>query len=343
MSDENFEILVLLRHYWKKFFTAPAAVEAICKVEGKGTVKKGTAFYWFNKFSNGDTSLEKMKPSGRPRSFDLEATRAVSDENPKLSTRVLAAEVGASQRTIARQLHEFGKVNRRCREVPHELTPLQAQKRVNTCKQLLTNPRDLRFIKKIVTCDEKWIYWKNPDRGNQWLYPGQPALPVPKRDRFEKKVMLCVWWNFEGIVHFELVPDGRGITAEVYSHQLERVEAVMRERYPALVNRKRVLLQQDNAPPHTARRTQEKIRDDLNFELLPHPAYSPDLAPSDYHLFRALAHFLRGRRFNSSEEVENGCREFFASKTPEWYRAGIEQLADRWLRIIDHNGLYFKE
>ena len=47
-----------------------------------------------------------------------------------------------------------------------------------------------------------------------------------------------------------------------------------------------------------------KIQDLEGIKLLPHPAYSPDLEPSDYHLFRSTAHFLRGRNFESIETVE---------------------------------------
>jgi histone-lysine N-methyltransferase SETMAR len=60
-----------------------------------------------------------------------------------------------------------------------------------------------------------------------------------------------------------------------------------------LANRKRVLLQQDNASPHTARKTKETLRELDDIKLLLHPAYSLDLAPSDFHLFWAMAHFLR--------------------------------------------------
>ena len=78
-------------------------------------------------------------------------------------------------------------------------------------------------------------------------------------------------------------------------------------------------------------------------EILPHPAYSPDLAPSDYGLFRSMEHFLRGRRFESFEEVEEACQEFFNSKEPEWYRGQIRQLAERWQEVINNDGLYFEE
>jgi histone-lysine N-methyltransferase SETMAR len=137
--------------------------------------------------------------------------------------------------------------------------------------------------------------------------------------------------------------DERFLNAELYSQQLERMYAALGERYPALVNRKRVLLQQDNARPHTAHITQEKIEELEGIELMPHPAYSPDLAPSDYHLFRSMAHFLRGRRFDNDQQVEEACREFFASKEPAWYRRGVEQLAERWERTIAHDGLYWED
>jgi histone-lysine N-methyltransferase SETMAR len=90
-----------------------------------------------------------------------------------------------------------------------------------------------------------------------------------------------VWWNYEGPIYYELVPDGRTINAEVYSQQLEKMYTVLLEKYPALVNRKRVLLQQDNARPHTAKKTLQKMEELEGTELLPHPAFSPALAPSD--------------------------------------------------------------
>ncbi|PAV62075.1 hypothetical protein WR25_11530 [Diploscapter pachys] len=54
----------------------------------------------------------------------------------------------------------------------------------------------------------------------------------------------------------------------------------------------------------------------------PHPPYSPDLALSDYHLFRHLSHFLRGQNFKDRKDVESALKRFFGSKTAEFYSAG---------------------
>jgi len=62
-----------------------------------------------------------------------------------------------------------GKVNRRCREIPHGLSEENAQRRIDICKELLKNPLDRRLVKRIVAGDEKWIYFTNPHTTNQWL------------------------------------------------------------------------------------------------------------------------------------------------------------------------------
>jgi histone-lysine N-methyltransferase SETMAR len=59
-----------------------------------------------------------------------------------------------------------------------------------------------------------------------------------------------------------------------------------------------MLLQQDNARPHTAKKTLQNIEELEGFELLQHPAFNPDLVPSDYYLFRSMAQFLHGKCFN---------------------------------------------
>jgi hypothetical protein len=56
-----------------------------------------------------------------------------------------------------------------------------------------------------------------------------------------------------------------------------------------------------------------------------------------------MAHFLRGGSLKIIEDIEMGCREFFASKEKAWHRRGIELLTERWVQTIESNGLYFEE
>jgi histone-lysine N-methyltransferase SETMAR len=67
--------------------------------------------------------------------------------------------------------------------------------------------------------------------------------------------------------------------------------------------RQGVLFHPDNARPHSARATHERFQE-LQWELLEHPRYSPDLAPSDFHPFGPLRNHLGDRRFVYDEKVE---------------------------------------
>jgi histone-lysine N-methyltransferase SETMAR len=166
-------------------------------------------------------------------------------------------------------------------------------------------PKDHSFIKRIVTWDEKWIYLKIPDLQKQL------PVPVAKRESFEKKVLLCVWWNYEGLIYYELVPEGCTINVEVYFQQLEKMYMVLVKKYPAPGNLKRMLLQKDNTFPHTVKKTLQRIEELEGIELLPHPTFSPDLEPSDSYLFRSMAQFLCGKKFLSLADVEVEVEEFF--------------------------------
>lgn len=343
MSEEKFVIRGLLRHYWKKGFSAKASAEEICAVEGESVVHRNTAAFWFRRFNSGNTSLEDEPRSGRPSVVDDPVLLESVGRNPHVTTRGLAEEMGVSNATISRHLEKLGVQNVRSRSAPHDLSASQAQTRVDICKKLLENPNDHRFYKRIITSDEKWIFLKNPTNRKQWVQQGQAAQAEVRQDRFGKKIMLCVWWNYEGILHFELVPEGRAINAELYCEQLDRVYEVLKVKYPALINRNQALFQQDNAPAHRSRLVKEKFSEMNGISVLPHPPYSPDVAPSDYGLFRSMAHFLKGRRFENFDDVKSGCEEFFASKTAEWYQHQIQLLAERWVKVVENDGLYFEE
>ena len=125
--------------------------------------------------------------------------------------------------------------------------------------------------------------------------------------------MLSVWWDFKGIFYFELLPRNQSINSNVYCCQLMKLDKEMKEKRPELATCKDVILHQDNARPYTSLVTRKKLLE-LCWEMMPHPLYSPDLAPSDYHLFRSLQNHLNVKTFDSNEAVKNELIQFFASE-----------------------------
>ena len=100
------------------------------------------------------------------------------------------------------------------------------------------------------------------------------------------------------------------------------------------------ILIHDNARPHVAQLTLQKLNE-LSYETLPHPPYSLDLSPADYHFFKHLDNFLRENCFKSRNDAESAFNDFIASRTQDFYANGINKLASHWQKCVNSNGSYF--
>lgn len=149
--------------------------------------------------------------------------------------------------------------------------------------------------------------------------------------------MLCIFWNQKGILHWELLPRDETVDRHVYSEQLKRLAAAIQEKEPD--RHHQVLFLHDNARPHIAKKVKQTL-EELGWEVLKHPPYSPDLAPSDFHLFLALDNAIRGLTFSDEEELENWLAEWFASKPAKFFKEGMDKLPERWQEVIKNNGDY---
>ena len=112
-----------------------------------------------------------------------------------------------------------------------------------------------------------------------------PVVSVQKKFKTQAsagKFMLTTFWDGNGpiLVHFQ--EKGQTVTSVRYSDMLvNELKSVIRSKPRGLLS-KRVLLLHDNDRPHTAAHTVDTLRA-LKFEVLEHPPYSPDLAPSEFH------------------------------------------------------------
>ena len=118
-----------------------------------------------------------------------------------------------------------------------------------------------------------------------------------------------------------------------------KLDKEMKEKRTELATRKSVIFHQDNARPQTSLVTCKKLLN-LVWEVMPHPPYSSDLAPSDYHFFRSLQNHLNRKTFDSNEAAKNELIQFFASKNQTFYESGIMKLTERWQKVIEQNGQY---
>jgi len=125
----------------------------------------------------------------------------------------------------------------------------------------------------------------------QWKHVSSPSPKKFKLQPSAGKVMARVFWDTQGVVLVGFVPPGHTVNADYYRIlPSDRLWPAVRRKRPDLL-KKGVILQHDNAPPHRARQTVEKI-EEMGWKLLQHLPYSPDLAPSDFRLFGPLKESL---------------------------------------------------
>ncbi|GFU29750.1 mariner Mos1 transposase [Trichonephila clavipes] len=162
----------------------------------------------------------------------------------------------------------MGKIIKVGRSVPHALTDRQQENRQIVCEILLAPDNRKSYLHRIVTGDEKWIYFENPKRNRSYVDLGQPSKSTARPNHFGRKTMVP--------------PDPRKYTKRQH----------------------KVIFLYDNAPNHRDKPTKDIVTA-LGWEPLAYVAYSPDLAPSNYHLFASLGHALADQRFTSYENVKS--------------------------------------
>lgn len=317
---------------------ATTATKNICDVY-PGALDVRKCQRWFSKFKSGNFDLSDSHRPGRPATLDNDVLRAQVEANPCQTIEELSSTLNQPWSTIQEHLQQIGKVSRAGVWVPHNLSEENKANRSTTCNLLLQRNKTEAFFDRLITGDEKWVLYDNPKRKRQWLSQNESPRSTAKPGLHPKKALLCVWWSIRGIVHLELLKYGQTVNSDLYCEQLDRLNQSLVEKCPAIVNRRGVILQHDNARPHCAKRTLEKING-LGWEVLPHPAYSPDIAPSDFHLFRSLQHFLSDKKFENLEDMQIAICRYFAQKPIDFYRSGIENLQTRWQKVVDNEGDY---
>ncbi|GFU83569.1 histone-lysine N-methyltransferase SETMAR [Trichonephila clavipes] len=198
--------------------------------------------------------------------------------------------------------------------VPHPLTVKNMIDRISICEVLAKRNENDPFLKRMLTGDKKGVTYDNFVRKRSWSKRGEAAQTVVKPGLTARKALLCVWWDWKGIISFELLPYGQTLNSDLYCQQLDRLKLAIDQKRPELANKRGVVFLQDNARPHTFVVTRQKLCE-LGWEVLMHPPYSPDLAASDYPIFSALQNFLSDKKLESREERENRLLDFYETKT----------------------------
>ena len=162
------------------------------------------------------------------------------------------------------------------------------------------------FLNRIVTGDETWVYHDTPEtkrQSMQWKHTTLPVVTKFKKTLTQKKLMTSIFWDRKGVLLIDYMKPGTTINSDRYRETLTKLRKAIKTKRVGLLTASVVLLH-ENARPHSAGETCDLITK-FGWDCLPHPPYSPNLAPSDYHLFPALKLHLGASHFNTNEELRN--------------------------------------
>ena len=182
---------------------------------------------------------------------------------------------------------------------------------------------------------------ENKAQSRQWEGPGSPRPKNFKTQPSAGKVMATVFWDAKGVIMLDFLPKRSTITGVYYANLLDQLRTAICEKRRGKLS-KGVLLQQDNARVPTCKVAMNAVERN-GYELIPHPAYSPDLAPSDFFLYPNLKKDIRGLHFRSDEEVVTAVEEWVNGKDPDFFSSGLMTLEHRWSKCITLGSNYIEK
>ena len=178
-------------------------------------------------------------------------------------------------------------------------------------------------------------------KGSQWSGIIRNHKKKVQNNSFRQEVhdhhLLGYWWSDSG----DVMARGETIKSGAYIKTLQK----LKQRYQWVRPNRNpgdMLIQHNNARPHTSLWTQEAITKS-GWTVLPHPPYTPDLAPSDFHLFGPLKDALHGTRFEDDENVIQAVRTWLCEQETSWYREGMCALVLHWRKAVYVDGDYLEK
>jgi len=254
----------------------------------------------------------------------------------------MAKEFGVDKTTILRVLKiELGLI-KICRKwVPHELTPKLLDDRSQGASDLMKALVALGPIKQnhVVTGDQSWIYLRN-EATHMWAKPGTVAPVRVNKELGEFKLMLTVMFSRKGVLLVDFLPEGEKMNSEYITTVIvPALVAKIKETSPVR-GANGWLIHLDNARVHTSAATSNELAL-RGFSRLPHPQYSPDLAPSDFALFGYLKTYLRTVKCETPDDLREATTTFLMSLPSDWFIGVWEEWFKRLMWVSENQGKYY--
>jgi len=200
------------------------------------------------------------------------------------------------------------------------------------------------MLSHIVTGDETWVSRITPESKQQsshWKHTGSLKREKFKQTFSTRKIMCIIFWDRQGVLLVEFLPQGTTINSAVYCETLKKLRHAIKKKSLRILSAT-ILLPHNNTRPHSAAQTQDLITS-FNWEQMDHPLYSPDLVPSDYHLFLHPKKFLGSKQFDNDSDLKDAVQKWLTSQAAAFCKEGVQKLVPRYDKCLNNGGEYMEK
>lgn len=325
-------------------------VHRIQQVHGANALSVSQIRRWFAAFSQGRVETDDLPCPGQPLKRNpakIQHVDMIVRQDRRQTVRQVAARsnlsIGCAHRTLRKDL----ALKKKCAHwVPHRLTPAQRQTCIACARAALWMLGCGGPVDHVVCGDESWFHcWHPASRrdNRQWLGVNAPTPAVPVREQAVPKVMLVIFFDRQGLVFRTFIPQGQGITGQVYLQILQGLRDAVRRRRSQVWRARRWGLLHDGAPAHRSLPVQTWLNNaPVNLPQVPQPPYSPDLNPPDFWLFAKLKKLVRGQLFPDTQQLQNTIDQHLGQIPQHEWAAAMDCYKPRLCRCIQAQGDYFE-
>ena len=222
-------------------------------------------------------------------------TERIIEADSLTTTREVAKELRVSHSLIFSHLKLIGKVKKL---ISGCLMSWSCIKKIVLKCHLLFFAKTMDHFLIRLWCVMKSGFNMTTSKTSSVVRPKEDPKHFQKPSLYQKKSWSAtVWWSAACLIYYSFLKLGETISSEKYAWQISEMHWKQQCLQPILVNRMSPILH-DNARPHVPQPMLQKLNE-LGYEVLHHLPYSPDLLPTDYHLFKHLENFLQGKCFQN--------------------------------------------
>jgi histone-lysine N-methyltransferase SETMAR len=305
-------------------------------------LKDSTIYKYITLARCGTEEVSKKSPPGRTPDdgIDKAILYALSIE-PFASVRRIDDMTNIHYSTVYRHLtFNLGMIYKRTKWVPHKLSQDDKGKRVELAialKDRLIKQRRQGW-RNLITGDESWFLYSYAFKGKWCLIDDTNPKAVCQKNSWNKN-MVTIFWSVFGFHVVDVLPQGESFNSSYFCANIISPLAEQKDSYGYETHRRKVHIHFDNCKVHRSKKSTQCI-DDNGFKKVPHPAYSPDLAPSDFFLFGYTKHMLSMKKYEGARELKDEITIILSDIPVELLRRVFDEWITRCDSVISSGGCY---